>query len=97
MKLRFVVLLLIFLVNFVVVDSITTTKALSSGCYESNVIIRSLGLLKAKLLFTLIVIPTSVWLYRKDSKIAIETLKLLTAFSFGIILNNVLNIVGGVS
>ena len=97
MKLKFIMLLLIFLANFVVVDSITTTKALSSGCYESNIIVKNIGLLKAKLLFVLIVVPTALWLYSVDSKIAIETLKLLTAFSFGIVLNNILNILWGVS
>jgi len=46
-SLKFAILLLVFLVNFVVVDSITTITALGtySCCYESNVIIRSLGLL----------------------------------------------------
>jgi len=99
MKLGFVILLLVFLINFVVMDSITTITAMSvrSNCYESNVVVRSLGLLKAKLLFTLIVIPTSVWLYRKNSKMAVETLELLTAFSFGVVLNNILNMLGGVS
>ena len=97
MKLKFVALLLIFLINFTVIDSITTITALNGNCYESNIIVKNLGLIKAKLLFALIVIPTSIWLYRKDSKIAIETLKLLTAFSFGIVLNNILNILGGVS
>ena len=99
MKLKFITLLLIFLINFTVIDSITTITAIDiyHNCYESNIIVKNLGLIKAKLLFALIVIPTSIWLYKKDSKIAIETLKLLTAFSFGIVLNNILNILGGVS
>jgi len=99
MKLKFIALLLIFLINFTVIDSITTITAIDiyNNCYESNIVIKNLGLIKAKLLFALIVIPTSIWLYRKDSKIAIETLKLLTAFSFGIVLNNILNILWGVS
>jgi len=98
-SLKFTILLLVFLVNFTVIDSITTITAvyIYHNCYESNVVIKNLGLIKAKLLFALIVVPTSIWLYRKNNKIAIETLKLLTAFSFGIILNNILNIVGGVS
>jgi len=99
MKLRFAVLLLIFLVNFVVVDSITTIMAVDvhGNCYESNIVVKDLGLLKAKLLFILIVVPTALWLYSVDSKIAVETLKLLTAFSFGIVLNNILNILWGAS
>ena len=98
-SLKFTILLLVFLVNFTVIDSITTITAIDiyNNCYESNIVIKNLGLIKAKLLFALIVIPTSIWLYRKNSKIAIETLKLLTAFSFGIVLNNILNILGGVS
>ena len=91
MKLKLVVLLSVFLVNFVVVDSITTIVAVDihGNCYESNIVVKDLGLLKAKLLFVLIVVPTALWLYSVDSKVAVETLKLLTAFSFGVVLNNV--------
>ena len=100
----FYLLLLIFSVNSVVVDSITTDVAIASGkAYETNAIAAFLikdsvlALVAGKLLVTAIVVALALWIYRKDKELATKAVLVATAFSCGVAFNNVLVIVGGLT
>jgi len=99
----FTALLLLFILNFAVLDSLTTQIALNGNCYESNFLVNfilanlKIDLVKAKLLGCSFIILTAIWLYSKDKQLAKTTMLVLVSFSFGIVLNNILNILGGFS
>ncbi len=98
-RIVFALLLLIFVLNFVYLDNLTTYVALDKGCYESNFVLDCLNIdvLQAKLLGALFVCLTAVWVYGKNKEFALKTMLFFTGFSAGIVLNNVLNILGGYS
>ena len=98
-KTKFILLLILFVLNFAVLDSLTTQIALNSNCYESNFLLANLNvdLVKLKLLGSLFIVLTASWLYSKDKQYAVNTMLAFTSFSFGIVLNNVLNLLGGFS
>lgn len=98
-KAVFMALLLLFILNFAILDSLTTHIALNNNCYESNFLLANLNidLVKAKLLGCSFIILTAIWLYSKDKQLAKTTMLVLVSFSFGIVLNNILNILGGFS
>ena len=95
----FTALLLLFIFNFAVLDSLTTQIALSGNCYESNPIIKHLnvGLVPAKAFGSLFIATIAYLIYRNDKTFAIKTMIFFVGFSFGIVLNNILNILGGFS
>jgi len=95
----FTALLLLFIFNFAVLDSLTTQIALSGNCYESNPIIKHLnvGLVPAKAFGSLFIATIAYLIYRNDKTFAIKTMIFFVGFSFGIVLNNILNILGGYS
>ena len=99
-----VLLLAIFFINSVAIDSITTEIALSkANTYETNVLASILlnnsvlSLVVAKVLFALIVIALALWVYRKDRDLATKAAMAATAFSFGVAYNNLLIILGGLT
>ena len=96
----FLFLLALFVLNFAVLDSLTTQIALSGGnCYESNSIIKHLnmGLVPAKAYGSLFIVTIAYLIYRNNKTFAIKSMIFFVGFSFGIVLNNILNILGGFS
>jgi len=57
----------------------------------------NINLVELKALGSLFIVSTAVWLYSKDKQLAKTTMLVLVSFSFGIVLNNVLNLLGGFS
>ena len=92
----FAILAIFFVLNFAVLDSLTTKIALDSCCFESNPLIR-FDVLTAKLLATPFIIGTAYWTYRKDKNLGRKAMIAIVAFSAGVVYNNVLNILGGLS
>ena len=95
----FIFLLALFVLNFAVLDCLTTQIALNGNCYESNPIIKHLnmGLVPAKAFGSLFIATVAYLIYRNDKTFAIKTMIFFVGFSFGIVLNNILNILGGFS
>ncbi len=97
----FTILLLIFCVNYVVLDSVTTETAISKGAYETNALafhlLNTPYFFMAKVLAALVVVVIALWVRRKDEDLANKAVMAAAAFSFGVVYNNLLIILGGIT